>query len=206
MVDPALMDPLGVMTAKNKQLTPVEAYRNAIIMAKKFHDNLRLYAHPETYGYYGTDNSKYRSFGHVSWLCWQGGKHGAPKPKTNFIVRGLQEAMSERTRREHFKTAQQYAGISKSGWGYAIDGLGKRDVFGALPVIPFWLSEERNMPGDGTVPTCSGEMLNKLTPPLQEVFGIPGYDHQGSFDDAIAYRATIYCIARIIQKAAPKSC
>ena len=70
-------------------------------------------------------------------------------------------------------------------------------------VVPFWLSEKTNTLGDGTVPGCSGEMLKKLTPPLQEVFGIPGYDHQAAFDDTYAYRATIYCIARIIQKAAP---
>jgi hypothetical protein len=67
--------------------------------------------------------------------------------------------------------------------------------------IQFVQTSERNMNGDGTVPACSGEMLTKLTPSLKEVFAISGYGHQGAFDDTHVFRATIYSIARIVQKA-----
>jgi pimeloyl-ACP methyl ester carboxylesterase len=206
MVDPALMDPLGVMTgADENSPTAEKAYKKAIKLAREFHERLKLFAHSETYGYYGTDNDKFRSFGHVSWLCGQNGKNG--RVKASYIKKYIEDTMPDPARREHFKAAQKHPKISDSGWGYAVDGLGQRNpLFRELPVVPFWLSEERSAPGDGTVPACSGEMLKKLTPPLREVFGIPGYGHQGAFDDEIAYRATIYCIARIIQKAASKSC
>ena len=222
MMDPALLDPMGVMTEENRQDPPATAYRKAMTKAKEFHDKLKLYAHPETYGFYGTDNDKYRSFGHVSWLCGPNGKSGSHElgslgSDKSIYAKHLRQYLSDPANRSRLKDRPRYSreqlsqndpnrNVTDSGWGYAAEAW-SGESFGYARLkpgfIPFWLSEERNTPGDGTVPECSGEMLKKLTPPLKEVFGIPGYGHQGAFDDEIAYRATIYSITRIVQKAEP---
>ena len=116
----------------------------------------------------------------------------------------MKERFSDKVNLRSLKDAKKYPGVGVSGWGYAVDEEGPVDpLFNTKLAVPFWVSDKANTPGDGTVPACSGEMLQKLTPPLKEVFGIPGYDHQAAFDDKYAYRATIYCIARIIQNATP---
>ena len=193
MVDPAMIDPLGVMTGKEGKDTPVKAYKKAMALAKDFHGNLKLYAHPETYGFYGTDDKKFRSFGHVSWLN---------ASKSSYAPGGVMNA--------EYNTAERRKVFESMGRGYHQSGEATVLVEDHISspetpyeTITFRLTEQCNVPGDGTVPSCSGEILQKLTPPLKEVFGIPGYDHQSAFDNKYAYRATIYCIARIIQKAAP---
>ena len=62
MVDPAMIDPLGVMTKENNRQLPVEAYNEAIELARDFHERLGLYAHPETYGFYGNSAHQHTSF------------------------------------------------------------------------------------------------------------------------------------------------
>jgi pimeloyl-ACP methyl ester carboxylesterase len=229
MVDPSMLDPMEVMVGDD---TPSKRYKNAVALAKEFHDKLKLYAHPETYGIYGTDNNKYRSFGHVSWLCATSGEPILMSGDYQFLYfvpkDYLKKLFSDQKKRDRIKELPKYShvsgkhsrgvgagkitGLDFSGWGYAADEWGNNvrilDSFQWREVpraIQFVLTSERNMNGDGTVPACSGEMLKKLTPPLKEVFAIPGYGHQGAFDDDFVFRATIYSIARIVQKAqAPK--
>jgi pimeloyl-ACP methyl ester carboxylesterase len=193
MVDPRLLDPMGVMTGYDDTLTPTQAYKIAIGVAEGFHDRLKLYAHPETYGFYGTDNGKYRSFGHVSWLNTS---------KITWEPGGIMNAeYNTPESRKIFET--------KGGSTYHLNGEASVTVRNtttpkrAYEHVIFRLIEQPNVTGDGTVPAYSGEMLKKLTPALKEVLGIPGYEHQSAFDDTYAYQASIYFITRIIQKAAP---
>ncbi|MDR2093316.1 MAG: alpha/beta fold hydrolase, partial [Azoarcus sp.] len=193
MVEPDLLDPKQVMTSYNKSPTPVEAYKTAIGMAEDFHDRLGLHAHPETYGFYGSDDKEYRSFGHVSWLNVSRKSH-APGGVMNAEYNTPERRKVFATQKgSHHQNGEAVVNVP--------DTISRPENRWAP--IHFRLSEERNQAGDGTVPICSGEMLRKLTPPLQEVLGIPGYDHQAAFNNQYAYRATIYFIARIVQKAAP---
>ena len=177
----------------------MEAYGKAIEKAAMFHGELKLYAHPETYGFYGTDNDEFKSFGHVSW-----------EYKGNKFQDGLMHGeYADQSSRELIKTAKKSPGANPDAAAYVLLPRNPKKDTLDKQVVRFDLSDKRNMPGDGTVPTCSGEMLKKLSsspdgkPTLKEVFGIPGYDHQKAFNDEHVYRATIYCIIRIVHKAAP---
>ncbi|MDR2093313.1 MAG: hypothetical protein LBP58_08390, partial [Azoarcus sp.] len=215
MVDPSLMDPLGEMTGEDEpggedeagegeKLTPKKAYGKAIEKAAMFHDRLGLYAHPETYGYYGT--AEENSFGYVGWTC--------PAGVDSYTDCYEDEACTRPLRRDYFKTAPgkgQQSGKAHvpvyrkaAAAVYTEDSLLRaRELAGGERLVSFRLPNTRNQAGDGTVAKDSGEYLEKLTPQLKEVLGIPGFEHQSAFDDLHAYRATIYFIARIVQKAAP---
>lgn len=65
MLDPELIDPANKLTTADN--TPLEAHRNALDKSRDFHNVLGLYAHPQTYGYYGIDEKKFRTFGHIHW-------------------------------------------------------------------------------------------------------------------------------------------
>lgn len=68
--------------------------------------------------------------------------------------------------------------------------------------IRFTLDGKRD-PGDGTVPTESGEAARQLDGIL-DVFGLQGFDHQFSYRDEIAQHTTLYAVAKLVQKIALK--
>jgi len=78
LINPALADP-----AKKYQLQPggiEEAVRKAVGIAEKFHRELGEYFHPNTYAFYGDDQSQF-SYGHVRWTARQtSGSTGALTP------------------------------------------------------------------------------------------------------------------------------
>ena len=53
-------------------------------------------------------------------------------------------------------------------------------------------------PGDGTVPTPSGEAAAKLEG-IRDTFRLDGFDHQFSFKNDIAQHTVLYAIAKIVQ-------
>jgi pimeloyl-ACP methyl ester carboxylesterase len=205
MVDPGLMDPLGEMTGEGEKPTPKKAYGKAIEKAAMFHDKLGLYAHPETYGYYGIEEES--SFGHVAWTC--------PAGVESYMDCYEDEACTRPLQRDYFKTApgrgQQsgkahvpvYRKASTAAYTAEESILHAKTLAGGEQRVSFKLPNTRNQAGDGTVPKDSGSFLEDLKPPLKEILGIPGFDHQAAFDNLHAYRATVYFIARIVQNAAP---
>lgn len=78
LINPALADP-----GKKYQTLPggvEEAVRSAIGTAEKFHRGLGEYFHPNTYAFFGDDQSRF-SYGHVMWTGRQaGGAIGALTP------------------------------------------------------------------------------------------------------------------------------
>ena len=214
MIEPEMLDPKGIMTGKDGKLTPRTAYDNAIEKAAKFHDTLKLFAHPETYGFYGTDSEKYRSFESVSWLL----NPGYNVPHT---ARPISKLNADKASWKFFNDAKGSMEVTEKYSGCAFvpvpdpdkparsTTVNNRTFYDSKDIsICFKITDSRDTLGDGTVPACSGEMLYKLQPPPKEVIGFPGYDHQSAYDDKNVYRATIYFIARIVQKAEapPMSC
>jgi hypothetical protein len=167
MVDPALIDPAG------KIKSPLKSFKKALITACVFHDTLSLYAHPETYGYFGVDEDKHRTFGSVNWE--------ASKPLTS----GMSEHIENR----------------KANWSSPL-GMVQIPEDSAHKVC-FSLSNKRDQGGDGTVPMASGAVLAKLSVKPKAVFKISGFDHQMSYKNMYAYQATIYGVARLVQLAKP---
>ncbi|QWT47059.1 esterase/lipase family protein [Azospira inquinata] len=59
--------------------------------------------------------------------------------------------------------------------------------------------DNKNEPGDGTVPAPSGKAVGKLTG-IQEVFELTGFDHQHSYCDSVSQKTALYAITKIVQK------
>ncbi|MBV8048881.1 MAG: alpha/beta hydrolase, partial [Paludibacterium sp.] len=170
MLDPKLIDPVG------KIKSPLEAYQTALGKAADFHDSLGLYAHPQTYGYYGIDENKYRTFGHITWQTNQ---------VPNDDVLPLVINQDQRRTLTGRSTVPLY----------------QQDPQGSS--VQLKLANERNQAGDGTVPRDSAQVLDHLQPPPQAVFRIAGFDHQNSYANPYAIQATVYGIARLVAEHGP---
>ncbi len=174
MLDPGLIDPANKLTSDDS--TPLEAHRKALRKAKGLHDTLGLYAHPQTYGYYGIDEKKFRTFGHVHWQASSNipGEDVLPL----LYQKDNQRTLTGKT------TVPLYQDEDS-------------------PKVKFKLSNERDQGGDGTVPIDSAKVLAQLQPTPKAVFRMTGFDHQMSYKDEYAIQATIYSIAKIVQLAPP---
>jgi len=198
MVNPAYIDPSGEIRKKGDD--PAEEYQKAIGKAEDFHDKLGLYAHPETYGFYGNDNDKYQSFGKAIWHIKGGGtifsgnvisRHHVKDVEAVKNAEAIKYGTGEVTILLYYKNeALKNAFASKQ-----IDD--KPHEFKAV------LKRMRNQAGDGTVPVDSGKVLERLEPTPTETFAFPSFDHQGTYNNEYAQQAAIYFIARIVQKAPP---
>ena len=191
MVNPAHIDPAGKIQEKGDN--PAEEYRKAIKAARDFHDKLGLYAHPETYGFYGIDDEKYRSFGHVEWYIQ---KVDSPRYIQNAEAVKNAKAIKYASGEVTLSLQREEDSLSRLHGGGQEKPPQPKD-FNAV------LRNTRNQRGDGTVPEDSARVLEGLSPAPREVLAYPGFDHQNAFKDPYAVLASIYFIARIVQKAPP---
>jgi len=173
MVDPELIDPKGRLPETGE--TPSSAFKKSLKFAYDFHSNLDLYAHPKTYGYYGNDEKKYRTFGQV---CWETNKIQHGDVLTLVFNKDIDRNLTGKS------TVPLYE---------------EKDS----PQVKLKLRNDRNQAGDGTVPFDSGAVLAKLQPPPKGIFAMGGFDHQMSYANKFAIRATIYGIAKLVQDAIP---
>jgi hypothetical protein len=190
MVNPAHIDPTGEIRDRGDD--PAEEYREAIKAARDFHDKLGLYAHPETYGFYGIDDKKYRSFGHVEWYI-----KGVDAPR---FIRNAEAVKNAKA----VKYASGEVTLSLQREDDPL--LHLHDKEKKAPLVENFkavLNNARNQRGDGTVPEDSAKVLKGLAPEPKEVLAYPGFEHQDAFNDPYALLASIYFIARIVQKAPP---
>ncbi|MDR3086337.1 MAG: alpha/beta hydrolase [Azoarcus sp.] len=190
MVNPEYIDPAG--TIREEGRNPAKEYKKAIGFAQAFHDKLKLYAHPETYGFYGIDDDKYRSFGYVEWTI------NVESPSFIRNVEAVKNAKGI-----EYKSAKVTVPLQYQERPLHLLHNPPREK----PLIAnctATLSNARNQRGDGTVPEDSGKVLERLgeKPPV-EVFTIPGFGHQDAFNAESGSLAGIYFIARIVQKAPP---
>lgn len=174
MLDPELIDPANKLTTADN--TPLEAHRNALDKSRDFHNVLGLYAHPQTYGYYGIDEKKFRTFGHIHWQA--SGRIPGDDVMPLIYQKDSQRTMTGKS------TVPLYQDEDS-------------------PKVKFKLSNERDQGGDGTVPLDSGKVLAQLQPTPKAVFSMSGFDHQMSYKNKYAIQATVYGIAKIVQQAPP---
>ncbi|AXE33728.1 alpha/beta fold hydrolase [Chromobacterium phragmitis] len=174
MLDPGLIDPAKKMSSGRS--SPLKAHRDALELAQGFHSTLGLYAHPQTYGYYGIDEKKFRTFGHIHWTTSGGIPNNDDLPL-------LYQKDGRRT----------------------LDGKSTVPLYQTddAPQVKFKLGNERDQGGDGTVPLDSAKVLDHLQPTPKAVFRIAGFDHQMSYKNTYAIQATVYGIAKLVQLAAP---
>ena len=59
--------------------------------------------------------------------------------------------------------------------------------------------KDRDGPGDGTVPTPSGEAARRLEG-IRDVFGLAGFDHQFSYNNEIAQHTVLYAVGKLVQQ------
>lgn len=184
LVNPVNLDLSGRF--KKDGLNPLKIYQSVVQEAKRFHSTLKKYAHPMTYGFYGNDDDKYRTFGHVTWEI--------PELK-GCALRPEQLAYVQAT--------EFSSGAVKLSVPFYDTNDRSVYVGTVAKTVEAKLSNKRNQSGDGTVSLHSGAWLEKLEPKPQEVFTFPGFDHQGAYNYRYAAELTIYFIARITQKAKP---
>jgi len=177
MINPALIDPSGdiktQLDKEGKGEAPIDLVLRKIKLAEKFHRTLGLFSHGNTYGYYGTDDAKYKSFGSVTW-------------QTSTLLPTDKASLLKMVKTEHFNDA----GTSKVSLGEDL-------------TAKFKLSNDRDQAGDGTVPMASGALMMQFESAPKAVFKIADFNHQFSYKDPFSIRATVYSVVCLAQLADP---
>lgn len=173
MIDESLIDPAGV--AKKDKTTPIEMYLAALKQAKKYHDQVQLYCHPNTYAHFGAD-AKEISFGSVHWTT------SADLPSN--IKDGLAGLVSE-----------NWTKLGKAQVGTENDGITFKLENKAKPK-----NDDDPDAGDSTVPINSGLLIKENA---THVFKMKGFDHAASYQNDNVIDNVLYCLGKIIQGAIP---
>ncbi len=77
-----------------------------------------------------------------------------------------------------------------------LTGKTKVDIAGTTYTFKL---KDRDGPGDGTVPTPSGEAARRLEG-IRDVFGLDGFDHQFSYNNEIAQHTVLYAVGKLVQQ------
>jgi pimeloyl-ACP methyl ester carboxylesterase len=177
MIDEALIDPAGLTSSGDAG--PINAYRRALKAAKTFHETVQLQCHPVTYAHFGSD-PKQVSFGRVTWVT----SDALPVRSAGLLP------------------AAQAASHTKLGVSTLMLGE-ETATFKLMSHEPASAADKTNA-GDGTVPLASGQLITKCSP-SPKVFSMTGFDHQMSYGNLHVQKNVLYCIAKIVQLAAPVS-
>lgn len=173
MVDETLIDPANL--AEKNGTTAVEMYSNAITTAMRFHDALKLYCHPVTYAYFGSDD-KQIAFSNVSWV-------------TRAVVPS-----------EAAGNIPTLTSTSSTKLGSTTLTIGSQTVTFSLANRDKPESDSDPSSGDGTVPGPSGALISEGSGKMT-VFRMKGFDHQHSYGDHVVQGNVLYCISKIVQGA-----
>lgn len=166
MVDSELLDPAGQINVSEEQ-TLHGNFKSGLNKARAFHDTIKLTCHPNTYAYYGDDQSQ-RSFHKVVWRAFTNQLHGL----------GEEEILGAK-RTEAELTGRTRVAINGRHIAFSLDG--------------------KDGPGDGTVPTPSGQAVAKLEG-IKDVYRLDGFDHQMSYKNNIAQHTVLYAIGKLAQQ------
>jgi pimeloyl-ACP methyl ester carboxylesterase len=177
MIDEALIDPAGLTSSADGGA--INAYRRALKAAKTFHETVQLQCHPVTYAHFGSDPNQV-SFGRVTWVT--------------------SDALPVRSAGQ--LSAAQAASHTKLGVSTLMLGE-ETATFKLMTREPASAGDKTNA-GDGTVPLTSGQLITKCSP-SPRVFSMTGFDHQMSYGNLHVQKNVLYCIAKIVQLAAPVS-
>lgn len=171
LMDPALIDPAGVMTKKGSD--PWNFYLTKLAEAEAFHDDLGDHFHPGSWVHYGAD-PKHRAWGQVHWRA-----NGELPVVSDQELRDARLLNDDRNGRLSVKVSdERKPGSHPFFWRYTI--------------------APADSDGDATVPQESGRAAEGK---VKFIARMRGFDHQGSYSNEHVQSLTLYCIAKIAQDA-----
>jgi hypothetical protein len=176
MVDETLIDPAEL--GKGDNLEPVEMYMEALRKARQFHEQLRLYFHPQTYAHYGSDKEQV-TFGAVRWVT------------TDRIPDNLRDALTALPPGEWTVSGKATLGEGEARVRLKLDSKRKP------------ASDGDEDAGDVTVPRHSGRLVEDGGENVKLVCRMKGFDHQGSYKHPDVLSNVTYCLGKLIQLATP---
>lgn len=184
LVDETLIDPADLLA--DQPTTAKEKYMRELRKAKKFHDTVKLYFHPQTFGHYGSDKDQV-SFGAVHWKT------------TDKVPDSI--AANLKTIKPESKT-----GSDEKPW----DEHGNFIIYAPSGDIHFELAnkhapedDSEEDAGDGTVPRQSGLLIEKGGDSVHIVFRMKGYEHGASYTEDSVIENVTYCLGKLVQLAKP---
>lgn len=164
-----------------------EDYKDFLGLARKFHEKLGPYYHPNTFAYYGSD-PKHKSFENVTWRVKSGiaPDDGTAQPNVASLL-GMKP-----TQLRVDGSSPEYVG-------------GRLEVISAIDYTHTYESshwelhcEMQDGVGDGTVPHSSGAApLAQGGGSIRQQFKLIGFDHEKSYKNGVAQRATLFAINKI---------
>jgi PGAP1-like protein len=164
-------------------------FKDNVIEAKEFHSQISGKYHSHTYAYYGADKAQ-ASFETVTWRMRQGIKpdNQGPSAAKAAELPASQVRMSG--------TSPEYVG-GQTEFIPDYSGVGA----GAVYESSYWElhCEMQDEVGDGTVPQSSGAApLKSGGGNIKQQFRMVGFDHEKSYKNANARKATLYAINKIV--------
>ena len=176
MVDETLIDPAEL--AKTRDMTPVQAYRDALLEARSFHERLQLHFHPQTYAHYGSDKEQ-GAFGTVRWVT------------IDHVPDGMKDAQMTTQATEWTVSGKATLGKGEARVRLKLDNKRKPE------------SDGDEDAGDTTVPRASGRLVEDGGENVKLVCRMKGFDHQGSYKHPDVLSNVTYCLGKLIQLATP---
>lgn len=171
MIDETLIDPAGMV----KDTTPFDAFQIALRKAKKFHHELGLHFHPNTYAHFGADK-KHGTFHSVRWQADSNFDRETPVIGNAHVGELMQTKAQSWTKRGACKLT-----LNAKQLHFELAG--------------------KDGEGDATVPEPSGAKVQEAG--LKATFRMKGFEHAKSYNDPHVLDNTVYCIGRIVQDAIP---
>ena len=151
-------------------------YKNRVDRVAKFHDVLGEYYHDNTHAHYGADD-KQRAWEKITWLLRKRDASNYEWPN-----RPPAEVTTDAELAEFVKCNAQ----------------GRITIRLRGDESDYHLSDP-DVPGDGTVPECSGADSAKKAK-FAFATKMKGYDHQGSYENKAVKDVTTYSVIRIAMK------
>jgi pimeloyl-ACP methyl ester carboxylesterase len=171
-----------------------EIYDTNVDQAEAFHTELAGKYHANTYVYYGADSNQ-KSFEKVTWRMRPGlAPDRSPRPNVASVLNmSPSQVRMDGTSPEHVGGKTEVSSYATPMGG----GVTMYDT-------SYWElhCEMQDGVGDGTVPVSSGAApLGQDSGSIQQQFKLSGFDHEASFKNLTAQRATLYAINKIVGKA-----
>lgn len=184
------------LSPKEGQAIDWAIFEDGLLTAQRFHSTLADEYHPNTYTYYGATKNV-NSFEKVTWKLVRG---FVPGDETSPSIEEVLK-MTPRQVRMNGTTPEYVGAHSRLSMEPGV-GVGGSHPY--LYDMSHWElhCELQDGTGDGTVPLSSGAApLARGGTNVQQQFKLGGVEHEPSFKDAAAQKATLYAITKIVGKA-----
>lgn len=172
-------------------------FKENIIKAKNFHIDLSGKYHPNSYVYYGDDDGKQASFETIKWEIKAGMQPGGntTRPTAAEVLKYTPKQTRTDGSNQIFVGGETKVITSVYG-----PGMASTTVYDTS----FWefKCQKQDGRGDGTVPVSSGSAPCQIAPGnIKQQFALPGFGHEGSYQNPTAQITTLYSITKIAAEA-----